>query len=139
MSAISYSYALCRPYVTRRRGSLLHVVRREHFPPGMLPHTERWTLDGTKTGGHIGGTPDTATCPRCRAAFRKILLAIPAPGTAGLVTCPYGCTQPSLLPDGGQKGAACDPEYAGHGEGTHPFATGRFTCVVCRRTFNPAR
>lgn len=134
MSAIAYSYALCRPYVTRRRGSLLHVVRREHFPPGMLPHSERYTLDGTKTGGHIGGTPDTATCPRCRAAFRKILTAIPGPLTAGMVTCPFGCSR-----EGGLRAVLCDPEYAGHGEGTHPYAAGRFSCPVCHRTFNPAR
>lgn len=129
MSAISHSYGLCRPYVTRRQGSLLHIVRREHFQPGMLPHAERWTLDGTKTGGHIGGRPGTATCPRCRSAFRKILAASAALiSDPGLVLCPDGCTRPDGRP------VLCDPVYADAGG---PYATGEFTCPLCRREHRP--
>jgi hypothetical protein len=55
-----------------------------------------------------------------------------------LVTCPAGCLRPSLIPGRGPLPVLCDPVYDGHGEGTAPFATGRFRCPHCRREHTPS-
>jgi len=134
MSHIIYSYRLVLPYVTRRRGSRAHIVRCEHFPPGMQPHGQPRALCGVNaaSGNFRLGPPGETSCPACGRMFREILAGLPVPGA--LVTCPFGCSR-----EGGLRAVICDPEYAGHGEGSHPYATGRFSCPVCRRTFNPAR
>lgn len=132
MSHVIWSYRLALPYVTRRTGSRHHIVRCEHFPPGMSPHAQKNLLCGALTGGPASGQPGDTSCPACHREFRAILAGLPVPGE--LVTCPFGCSR-----EGGQRAVICDPEYTGHGEGSHPYATGRFSCPVCRRSFNPAR
>lgn len=44
--------------------------------------------------------------------------------------------KPVRCPNGHPTGRQ-NPEYAGHGEG-FPYATGWFTCEVCRERYNPS-
>lgn len=53
------------------------------------------------------------------------------------VTCPRGCTRPSLIPGRAPLPALCDPLYETHPEGDAPAATRRFRCPACHYEHDP--
>jgi hypothetical protein len=54
----------------------------------------------------------------------------PAPDE--LVTCPFGCTVPSLIPGHDPNPSPADPVY-----GSDQVPEGEFRCITCRRVFTP--
>jgi hypothetical protein len=134
VSQISYSYALAHPSRVQQRGrSRAHVVRREHWTPGMSPVAGKAALCGARAGAFTPGRPGETSCPDCRRELARITADAAARITdPDLVLCPDGCTRPDGLP------VLCDPLYDSP-DGDSPVATGAFRCPLCRREHTPLR